>query len=87
METAQSENIHNGIHFLNGKDNYLFRTYVGRSDNFDVYWELVYLSNEWILGIFNDSGNYAFGYEIKECVKKLGNNHKDWTIVKHPCLV
>lgn len=80
---TQSDNIYDGVHFLNGKQNYLFCTYVGRIGDFDINHDLVYPSNEWILNLFNESGNYASGYSIKECVENLGKNPKDWTVVKH----
>lgn len=79
----QSDNIYDGVHFLNGRKNYLFRTYVGRIGDFDVNDNLVYPSNEWILNLFNEAKEYYSGDPIKECLATLENNPKDWIIAKH----
>jgi hypothetical protein len=35
------------------------------------------------LDIFNESSDYVHRYEIKECVKDIGENPRDWIFVKH----
>jgi hypothetical protein len=77
METVESKNIQDYVHFLNGKDKYLFNT--------DDYYTcvpgkvVVYPSIRRILGIFNQSDEGYYEYKIEES----GENPRDWIIVKY----
>lgn len=83
-----SNNIHDGVHFLNGKGKYLMRAYAGHLGDFDISYELIYPENDWILSIFNGSREYYSAYEIYDCLDRIikesnQENPKDWTLIKH----
>jgi hypothetical protein len=68
MTTTQSKNIHDGVHFLNGQEKYLFDV-----DDYYIFGGgevLVYPPNQTILEVFNQGQAHDSRIE-------------DWVVVKH----